>query len=83
MNKVCLVIGAGAGIGGHVGKRFARAGYHAVLCRRSDEAGLHRLVGEIEAEGGQASGHLLDATLENSIEERSDLPWWNGSGFRN
>ena len=26
MNPVCLVIGAGAGIGGTVGKRFAREG---------------------------------------------------------
>ena len=26
MKPVCLVIGAGAGIGGHVGKRFAREG---------------------------------------------------------
>ena len=44
MKPVCLVIGAGAGIGGTVGKRFARAGYHSVLCRRSDEAGLQALV---------------------------------------
>jgi len=30
MNAVCLVIGAGAGIGGNVAKRFARAGYQLV-----------------------------------------------------
>jgi len=70
MDSVCLVIGAGAGIGGHVGKRFARAGFHSVLCRRSDEEGLRRLVGEIEAEGGRASGYLLDASLDNAIEKR-------------
>jgi len=29
---VCLVMGAGAGIGGTVGWRFAAEGYHAVLC---------------------------------------------------
>ncbi|GAB5453558.1 MAG: SDR family NAD(P)-dependent oxidoreductase [Halioglobus sp.] len=68
MQKVCLVIGAGAGIGGTVGKRFARAGYHAVLCRRSDEDGLQRLVAEIEAAGGSASGRLLNAAEEGSIE---------------
>ncbi len=67
---VCLVIGAGAGIGGNVGKRFARDGYHAVLCRRSDEAGLNQLVAEIKADGGSASGHLLDAAQEQSIEAR-------------
>jgi NAD(P)-dependent dehydrogenase (short-subunit alcohol dehydrogenase family) len=68
--SVCLVIGAGAGIGGNVAGRFARGGYHAVLCRRSDEQGLQRLVGEIEAEGNRASGFLLDATKPESIEER-------------
>ena len=70
MKPVCLVIGAGAGIGGTVGKRFAREGYHAVLCRRSDEEGLNTLVADIEAEGGSASGFLLNATEENAIEER-------------
>ncbi|MEO1488790.1 MAG: SDR family NAD(P)-dependent oxidoreductase [Pseudomonadota bacterium] len=66
---VFLVIGAGAGIGGHTAARFAREGYHAVLARRSDEAGLQRLVGAIEAGGGSASGSLLDATQDGAIEE--------------
>lgn len=70
MKPVCLVIGAGAGIGGNVGKRFAREGYHAVLCRRSDEEGLQKLVASIEADGGSASGYLLDATKPDVIEER-------------
>lgn len=72
MDPVCLVMGAGAGIGGSVGKRFAQGGYHAVLCRRSDDQGLQRLVQDIEAEGGAASGFLLNAVEENSIEERID-----------
>ena len=42
--KTCLVIGAGAGIGGTVGKRFAEGGYHAALCRRSDVDGLDGMV---------------------------------------
>ncbi len=70
MKPVCLIIGAGAGVGGHVGKRFAREGYHAVLLRRTDEDGLARLVAEIEEEGGSASGFLLNAVEENSIEDR-------------
>lgn len=70
MDPVCLVMGAGAGIGGNVGKRFAKGGYHAVLCRRSNEQGLERLVQEIEAVGGAASGFLLNAAEANSIEER-------------
>ena len=69
MEPVCLVLGAGAGIGGNVGRRFAREGYHAVLCRRTDQAGLDRLVGAIEAEGNSASGFLLNAVDENGIEE--------------
>ncbi len=70
MKPVCLVMGAGAGIGGNVGKRFAREGYHAVLCRRSDEAGLRKMVESIEGEGGSASGFLLNAAEADSIEER-------------
>ena len=64
----CLVIGAGAGIGGNVAKRFAREGYHAVLARRSDRAGLDQLVDEIKSEGGSATGFMLNAVEEGSIE---------------
>ena len=70
MQPVCLVIGAGAGIGGNVARRFARDGYHAVLCRRTDEAGLRALVAGITADGGSASGFLLNAVEPDSIEER-------------
>ncbi len=70
MKPVCLVIGAGAGIGGNVGRRFAREGYHAVLCRRSDEEGLHKIVQSIESEGGTATGFLMNAVEAGSIEER-------------
>lgn len=69
MKPVCLVLGAGAGIGGNVGRRFAAEGYHAVLCRRSDQEGLDRLVSRIEADGGVASGFLLNAIEEDAIEE--------------
>ncbi len=68
MKPICLVIGAGAGIGGNVGKKFSQEGYHAALCRRTDQEGLDRLVAEIEATGGSASGHMLNAVEENSIE---------------
>ena len=69
MKPVLLVIGAGAGIGGSVGRHFAREGYHAVLCRRSDEAGLHELVSGIQAEGGSATGMLLNAAEPDAIED--------------
>ena len=70
MKPVCLVIGAGAGIGGTVGKRFAQEGYHAALCRRTDQDGLNTLVESIESEGGSASGFLLNAVEADGIEER-------------
>jgi NAD(P)-dependent dehydrogenase (short-subunit alcohol dehydrogenase family) len=63
-----LVIGAGAGIGGNVARKFADEGYHSVLCRRSDKAGLDRLVGDIRDAGGDASGILLNAIEPDSIE---------------
>jgi NAD(P)-dependent dehydrogenase (short-subunit alcohol dehydrogenase family) len=70
MKPVCLVIGAGAGIGGTVGRRFAKEGYHAVLCRRSDDEGLDKLVAGIESEGGSATGFLLNAVEADTLEER-------------
>jgi NAD(P)-dependent dehydrogenase (short-subunit alcohol dehydrogenase family) len=69
MEKVCLVIGAGAGIGGTVAKKFASNGYHAYLARRTDEEGLNRLIKEIEDAGGKASGSLLNVIEESSIED--------------
>jgi len=70
MKPVCLVIGAGAGIGGNVGKLFAANGYHTVLCRRSDESGLKKLINDIEMAGNSASGFLMNAIEEEAIESR-------------
>ncbi len=68
MKPVCLVIGAGAGIGGTVGAKFANEGYHAVLCRRSDKEGLDKLVDGIQSAGGEATGLLLNAIDDDAIE---------------
>ena len=69
MKPVCLVFGAGAGIGGTVAAKFAKEGYHSYLCRRTDQEGLDRLISGIEEEGGSASGQLLNAIEDDSIEE--------------
>ena len=69
MKPVCLVLGAGAGIGGTVATKFAAEGYHACLCRRSDQEGLDQMVKKIEEEGGTASGYLINAIEENVLEE--------------
>ena len=66
--KTCLVIGAGAGIGGSVGKKFAAEGYHAALCRRSDIDGLNTMVSGMQEAGMSASGHLLNAVDEGALE---------------
>ena len=65
---VCLILGAGAGIGGNVGKKFAKEGYHTVLARRSDEEGLNKLVAGINEAGDSAVGRLLNAVDEDAIE---------------
>ena len=70
MDPVCLVIGAGAGIGGTVASRFAAEGYHACLCRRSNEDGLKELVQGIQEHGGKATGFILNAIEENAIENQ-------------
>lgn len=72
MKPVCLIIGAGAGIGGNVGRRFAHEDYHAVLCRRSDQQGLDELVEGIQAEGQDATGFLLNAVEADAIESTID-----------
>ena len=66
--KICLVIGAGAGIGVNVAKKFAVSGYHSVISRRTNQQGLDDAVKNIEKEGGSATGFLINAIEENSIE---------------
>jgi NAD(P)-dependent dehydrogenase (short-subunit alcohol dehydrogenase family) len=68
--RICLVIGAGAGVGTHVARRFARGGMHAFLVRRSDQEGLNASVHKIQQEEapGTASGILLNTTHEGALE---------------
>ena len=66
--KTCLVIGAGAGIGGTVGQKFAAEGYHAALYRRSDIDGLNKMVAGMQEAGMSASGHLLNAADDGALE---------------
>ena len=69
MKPVCLVLGAGAGIGGTVATKFSQEGYHSSLCRRSDKEGLDRLVNNIKDQGGSANGYIMNAIEDNVIEE--------------
>ena len=69
MKTVCLVVGAGAGIGAHVARKFASSGYHTCVTRRPNRAGLDQLVDQIKRSGGEATGFLSNIAKENSIEE--------------
>ena len=69
MKPVCLVLGAGAGIGGNVAKKFSKEGFHLCICRRTDEKGLNNLVKNIEENGGSATGFLIDIIKDNVIED--------------
>ena len=69
MKKVCLIIGAGAGIGGNTAEVFAENNYHVFLTRRSDNEGLEKIIKKIKGKGGDASGKLLNAVQENTIED--------------
>jgi NAD(P)-dependent dehydrogenase (short-subunit alcohol dehydrogenase family) len=60
MSDVCVVIGAGPGIGAAVARRFAAEGMKvAVLARRPAE--LEKIAAEIRAQGCIAKGYPCDA----------------------
>jgi NAD(P)-dependent dehydrogenase (short-subunit alcohol dehydrogenase family) len=65
LNKVCVVVGVGEGLGMALARRFA-AGYKVALVARS--AGVIEVVaGEINSAGGVALPVQSDATVEAEI----------------
>jgi NAD(P)-dependent dehydrogenase (short-subunit alcohol dehydrogenase family) len=65
-NATAAVIGAGDFIGGAIAKKFASEGFTVFTGRRNGEK-LAPLLAEIEAAGGRAFGHSLDARKEDDI----------------
>jgi NAD(P)-dependent dehydrogenase (short-subunit alcohol dehydrogenase family) len=63
--EVCLVIGAGDGVGGAVAKAFAAAGMTVAITRRPRNLDqLQRLADEIARSGGTAMAYGVDARSE-------------------
>lgn len=63
---VALVVGAGAGTGGAIARRFGRAGHTLCVARRNKRA-LQPLCEEIEAAGSAAHAFACDATKEEQV----------------
>jgi len=64
--KVALVAGVGDGLGGALARRFAAAGFTAVLVARSAER-LARIAVSIEAAGGRAFARAADIREEAEV----------------
>ena len=69
MKKTCLIVGAGAGIGGNCAKVFSQNGYHCFLTRRTDQAGLDKIINDIVSNGGSAEGKLLNIAEDDVVED--------------
>ena len=63
--KVCLVVGAGVGVGGSIARAFAAEGMAVVMTRRPRNLDqLETLAEEIRAKGGEAHAMGVDARDE-------------------
>jgi NAD(P)-dependent dehydrogenase (short-subunit alcohol dehydrogenase family) len=90
-NPVALVVGAGAGLGGGLGRRFAAAGMEVALASRNEDSAT-RLAGQVaKTIRGTVRGYGCDATDENDVSDlfdavesdlgRPELVVYNASGF--
>ena len=90
-NPVALVVGAGAGLGGGLGRRFAAADMDVALASRNEDNAT-RLAGEVaKVVGGTVRGYGCDATDTADVSDLYDavtqdlgppaLVVFNASGF--
>ncbi|HKA92745.1 MAG TPA: SDR family oxidoreductase [Acidimicrobiia bacterium] len=68
MARACVITGAGRGLGRALAVHLATAGYEVALCARST-AEIEDAVREIEQVGGRASGHTVDVSDPNAVDE--------------
>jgi len=65
---VCLIIGAGDGLGGAIARAFAREGHPVCLTRRARHLEqLEALAGDIRKQGGVAHAFGVDARIETDM----------------
>lgn len=68
MSKVCLVVGAGDGVGGAIAKAFAAEGFTVAITRRARNIDqLQGLSDEITKAGGKAVAYGVDARSEDAM----------------
>ena len=64
--RTVLITGASSGIGSALAREFARRGFHVAMVARRLEK-LEVLAAQIRREGGQASSHRGDVTVDGDI----------------
>lgn len=68
MSGVCLVVGAGDGVGGAIAKAFAAEGYEVCVTRRARNLDqLEELAQSIREAGGKARAYGVDAREESEM----------------
>ena len=71
-DQVIVITGASSGIGLTTALRAARAGASVVLAARNERV-LMRIVGDIEAIGGQATYVVADVAVERDVQHIADV----------
>ena len=66
MSKIVVIVGAGKGMGNHIGERFAQEGFKVVLMARR-QAALDEYIAEFATKGYEAYSKVIDVTDTNSL----------------
>ena len=70
--KVVLVTGSSKALGAETARAFARSGSKIVVNGR-DEQAIGRIVGEIQADGGECLGITADVTSATDLTRTADV----------